>query len=533
MVGPKLDRYRIIESIGAGGMGEVYLARDERLERNVALKVLPSGILSDENARKRFRKEALTLSQLNHPNIATVFDFDSQDGVDFLVMEYVPGQTLDDRLNEGPLSEKEIALLGGQLVDGLAAAHSQNVVHRDLKPANLRVTPEGRLKILDFGLAKLVRPVSESLMSLTMEGGISGTLPYMAPEQLREEPVDGRTDLHAAGAVLYEFATGERPFQATKHAALIYSILSMDPPPPRKVNSKVPRELETVILKALEKAPGDRYQTANELGEDLNRWSEGTGVLARSRRHRRWKMFVAPAVLLATVLVLALNPGGIRDTITGADKTGPSIAILPCVNISGNPDEEYFADGMTDDLINQLSGLGSFSRVISTTTMLSYKGKQKTPKEIAEELQVSMVLSARVRQEGGMIHLSTQLIDPKTDEVLWGEKYVRNTGDVYALQGEVSQEVARALDLPISQNELRFLQSEKTVSPDAYRALKRGQEARRTPGADGSWLNANLRAVGFFQEAVGVAEPPFVLPVGDYGIFHLRSSRKRRFITEN
>ena len=214
MIGQTLGHYRVLEQIGAGGMGLVFRAHDERLERDVALKVLPPGTLTDETARKRFRKEALTLSKLNHPNIETVFDFDTQDGMDFLVMEYIPGVTLDEKLAAAALPEKEVIRLGEQLAEGLEAAHAEGVIHRDLKPGNLRLTPVGRLKVLDFGLAKLLRPVSDiaHTESLSQTRGAAGTLPYMAPEQLRSEPADARSDIWAAGVVLYEMATGRRPF---------------------------------------------------------------------------------------------------------------------------------------------------------------------------------------------------------------------------------------------------------------------------------------------------------------------------------
>ncbi len=236
MIGRTLSHYSIVEKIGAGGMGEVYRAHDERLERDVALKVLPTGTLADEAARKRFRKEALALSKLNHPNIATVFDFDTQDGVDFLVMELVEGVTLSDKLAAGALSEREITRLGAQLAEGLTAAHEQRVVHRDLKPANLRVTPDRRLKILDFGLAKLLRPevasATATTESFTETQGVAGTLPYMAPEQLRGEQVDARTDIHALGAVLYEMATGQRAFPETQTGRLMDASCTRHPSPP-------------------------------------------------------------------------------------------------------------------------------------------------------------------------------------------------------------------------------------------------------------------------------------------------------------
>ena len=235
-VGLELGHYRIAEKIGAGGMGEVYRARDEHLARDVAIKVLPPGTLIDESARKHFRKEALILSQLNHPNVATIHDFDTLQAVDFLVMEYIPGITLSEKVAAGPLPEKEVLRLGVQLAEGLAAAHEHGVVHRDLKPGNLRVTSDGRLKILDFGLAKLWHPVTASAAteSLSETQAMAGTLPYMAPEQLLGGEIDARTDIHAAGSVLYEMATGKRPFAEVEQAQLIGAILGRSPVPPHR-----------------------------------------------------------------------------------------------------------------------------------------------------------------------------------------------------------------------------------------------------------------------------------------------------------
>ncbi len=256
--GQKLSHYRLIEKIGEGGMGVVHLAHDTRLQRDVALKVLPAGLLSDETVRGRFRREARALSKLNHPNIATVHDFDTQAGVDFLVMEYIRGVTLNDKLSAGALPEETVVHLGTQLAEGLAAAHDEGVMHRDVKPGNLRVTPDGRLKILDFGLAKLLQPVDPSATTaVTMTGtqGIVGTPMYMSPEQFRGEEVDARTDIFATGIVLYEMATGQRPFEAKSAMALVADIQHKTPTPPNQVNPSISPRLEEVILKCLEKQP--------------------------------------------------------------------------------------------------------------------------------------------------------------------------------------------------------------------------------------------------------------------------------------
>ena len=324
MIGKSISHYRVTAKLGAGGMGEVYRAHDERLERDVALKVLPAGTLADETARKRFRKEALALSKLNHPNIATIYDFDTQDGVDFLVMEYVEGTTLAEKLAGRALPEKEVARLGTQMAAALEEAHEQGVIHRDLKPGNVMVTPKGQAKVLDFGLAKLVRPVSETAVtgSLTETPAAAGTFPYMAPEQLRGETVDARTDLHALGVLLYEMATGQRPFPEARGPRLIDAILNTAPVPPSRFQPRLSTELERIILKCLEKDPENRYQSAQEIGVDLRRLGSSTSVSAvrepiASRIPWRRAVLASLSVVAFLAVLFALNVGGWRDRPEG------------------------------------------------------------------------------------------------------------------------------------------------------------------------------------------------------------------------
>ena len=311
MIGKTVRHFRIEAKLGAGGMGEVYRARDERLDRDVAVKVLPADAFTDETARKRFRKEALALSKLNHPNIATVHDFDTQDGVDFLVMEYVRGTTLSERVSKGALPEKEIARLGGQVADALEEAHEQGIIHRDLKPGNVMVTPKGQAKVLDFGIAKLMRAGGETTVdgTATETHGAPGTLPYMAPEQLLGEAVDARTDVYALGALLYQTATGERPFQGDLAARLMNAILHETPQTPRARNARVSPELERIILKCLEKEPENRYQSAREVEVDLRRLGSSPSAVAQTvpERTSQRNVMVAAMVLLG---ILLLSPVG-------------------------------------------------------------------------------------------------------------------------------------------------------------------------------------------------------------------------------
>jgi eukaryotic-like serine/threonine-protein kinase len=309
MIGKALGRYRILKKLGEGGMGQVYLANDERLQRNVALKVLPPGVLADETARKRFRRESLALSKLNHPNIETVYDFDTQDGIDFLVMEYVDGVTLRWMISTETLSEKEISRLAVQIAEGCVAAHEAGVIHCDLKPANIMVTSGGRIKILDFGLAKLAQPVlsTGSTNSSHTSQKAGGTLPYMAPEQLTGNSIDLRTDIYAFGNVMYEMATGRLPFQESISSALVADILARMPQPPGRLRPEVSSRLEEIILKCLEKDPENRYQSVKEILVDLRRSSSSPmAILPQAgkpdTRLRRMRIAVAVAAI-AVILV--------------------------------------------------------------------------------------------------------------------------------------------------------------------------------------------------------------------------------------
>ncbi len=483
MVGRTLGHYRLLEPIGSGGMGVVYRARDLRLERGVALKVLPEGTLGDEAARRRFRHEALALSQLNHPNIATVHDFDRQEGVDFLVLEHIEGETLDVRLGRGALAEREVAKLGAQLAAGLEAAHRQGVVHRDLKPGNLRVTPDGRLKILDFGLARLVRPLPDqtTLATLTDTQTIVGTLPYMAPEQLAGERADARSDLYSAGAVLYEMATGRRPFPQSGAPQLMYAIMNEAPEAPSAVYRGVSPGLESVILKALEKDPELRYQSARELRVDLERASapSATRDSRIGRRRKAWRARPAAAVLALGVVALAVSlwvfdPGGWRGRLTGGSEALSSLAVLPLSNLSGDPRQEYFADGMTDELITSLGKISALT-VIARSSIMEYKGRGRPLREIARALKVGAVLEGSVLRAGEQARVSVQLIAVATGRVVWSESYERSLRDVIALQSEVALAIAREIQVKLTPQEQSQLSVSRPVDPEAHEAYLRGR----------------------------------------------------------
>ena len=456
LVGQTLGHYRIAEKVGAGGMGEVYRARDEHLDRDVAIKVLPPGTLSDESARKRFHKEALALSKLNHPNIATIHDFDTQLGVDFLVMEYIPGITLSEKLVSQPLPEKEIVSLGMQLAEGLSAAHEHGVVHRDLKPGNLRLTDDGRLKILDFGLAKLRLPVTATAAteSLSEPQAMAGTLPYMAPEQLLGEELDARTDIHAVGTVLYEMATGQQPFAQVERSQLIGAILHKPPPSLGALNARLSPELERIIGKCLEKEPENRYQSAKELAVDLRR-------LARSRdsghitgeasavpqfrvvvRHKA--IFATIAVIVILLLLVAAFWLAGRKSIPEASQIPPSIAVLPFVDLSPEKDQEYFSDGLAEELLNSLAKIQGL-HVAARTSAFQFKGKNQDLRVIGQKLNVATVLEGSVRKQGERVRITAQLIQVSDGFHLWSEAYDRNLTDIFAVQEDIANAVAGSL----------------------------------------------------------------------------------------
>lgn len=482
-IGQILDHYRIIEEIGSGGMGVVYRAHDEHLVREVAIKVLPLGTLADDSSRRRFRNEALTLSRLNHPNIATIYDFDTQRGLDFLVMEYISGVTLSDKLAQGSLPERQVIALGTQLADGLSAAHDHGVVHRDLKPGNLRLNNEGRLKILDFGLAKLRLSAAATVASETLSEAhaMEGTLPYMAPEQVVGAEVDVRTDIHAAGAVLYEMATGQRAFPTKDRANLTSAILRSTPRPVSSVNPRLSPELSRIIGKCLEKEPENRYQMAVELGIDLRRFersSEGSSSTSdeATKSHPRLSSTgrTGLAVAIAAIVVLGAVAGvvwrkwGYKNS---APMTTASIAVLPFADLSPSHDQEYFSDGLTEEILNTLAKIPNL-KVVGRTSSFQFKGKNEDLRVIGQKLNVSNVLEGSVRKDGGHVRVTVQLIKTNDGYHLWSDTYDRNVSDVFALQDSIAAAVTAALQLQLNAEQTGSLQQQvEEPKPEAFQAF--------------------------------------------------------------
>jgi eukaryotic-like serine/threonine-protein kinase len=486
MIGQALSRYVIREQIGAGGMGIVYRAHDEQLDRDVALKVLPRGALADEAARKRFRREALALAKLNHPNIETVFDFGTDNGIDFLVTEYIPGVTLDAKLAGGALPEKQVLSLGTQLAEGLDTAHSQNIVHRDLKPGNLRLTPDNRLKILDFGLARLVYPISHTAVTTTAEQtkGPMGTLPYMAPEQLRCEKDDTRSDIWAVGAVLYECATGSRPFPDTPATRLIDSILRQQPRPPSAVNRHISPALENIVLKCLEKDVENRYQSVRELLIDLRRLSTGisANVVLRGPDHLRRQsiLVVVVAVLAILILLIAWH----ERWFPGSSARIESLAVLPLENLSHDPEQDYLADGMTEALITDLGQIRGVRRVISRTSVMRYKTDRQPLREISRQLNVDAIVEGSVLRSGDTVEVTARLLNASTDTQLWSKSYQRELRDLLTLQRELAFTIANEIKVKLTPQDQERLKTPYPVDPAA-------QEA---------YLKANYLNIGTYEQ---------------------------------
>jgi len=490
MIGRTIAHYRIAARIGEGGMGVVYRARDERLERDVAFKVLSPGLLADEGARRRFRKEALALSTLNHPNIQTVHDFDTQDDVDFLVTEYVDGVTLSDRVAAGVLPEKDVLRLGTQLAEGLAAAHMQAIIHRDLKPENLRVTPQGRLKILDFGLAYRAQATNHGATTRSVGDahGLAGTLPYMAPEQLRGETVDARTDLFATGCVLYELSTGRRAFAEEVAPRLTDAILHQAPVTPRALNPGMSAELERIVLKCLEKDPDQRYQSATELAVDLRRLETGrvgpAMAPAQPRRwQRRWVMWTG-ALVAVVLLAVGVMVGGGRWW-NGSGRPIQSLAVLPLENLMGDPEQEHFVAGMHESLIAELGQIRALA-VISRRSVMRYRITDKSLPEIARELNVDALVEGSVFRAGDSVRVHVQLISPSpVERQLWSRTYDGDLRNVLVLQKRIAGSITEQIRATITPHEAVRLAAARVVNPAAYDAWLKGwfQYTRLSPAS--------------------------------------------------
>ena len=509
--GTRLGPYEILSPLGAGGMGEVYRARDTRLGREVAIKVLPESFSRDADRLRRFEQEARAVSALNHPNILTLHDVGESGGAPYVVAELLEGETLRQRLLAGPLGARKAIEYGVQVAHGLAAAHEKGIAHRDLKPENIFVTADGRVKILDFALAKLTQTegAEAPLTSAPTSGGgtqpgvVMGSVGYMAPEQVRGRPADHRSDLFAFGAVLYEMLTGDRAFRGGSAVESMNAILTNDPPDPSRARSDVSpaRDLETIVAKALKKNPAERFQSARDLGFAL---TETSGALSGPRPvevrqpRARTAAIVAGVVLLVLAVLFTANVGGLRNRLSRASSSVgiKSLAVLPLQNLSRDPEQEYFADGMTVELITDLAQIRSL-RVISRTSIMGYKGTTKPLPQIGRELGVDGILEGSVQRAGNRVKITAQLIEAKSDRHLWAKSYERDLAEVLSLQSEVARSVAGEVQAALTPQEQARLEGKRLVDPEVYELYLKGRE-RFSMGVE-----KDLReAIALFEQAI-------------------------------
>jgi len=504
MIGTTLGRYRITAKLGEGGMGVVLLAEDSELGREVALKVLPPEMADDPERLERFRREAKTVAALNHPNIVTIHSIEESGNTRFLTMERVDGDSLDRALPPGGLPLSKVFDIAVPLADALATAHAQGIVHRDLKPANIMLTRDGRVKILDFGLAKLTEAGGESaelaseMATLTGEGTVMGTAPYMSPEQLEGRPLDHRSDIFSLGIVLYEFVTGRRPFSGNTSAALLSSILRDTPEPVTELDPDLPRHLARIIQHCLEKDPEARYQSAKDVRNELKSLrrevesgqvttGSGPATVARPRKRTHPGLWAAAGAAGVVILIAGwwvgwgsgsnssqATVGSGRAATAAANEETPSVAVLPFANMSADPDNEYFTDGLTEELISALAKVDGL-QIPARTTAFSLKNTDLGVQEVGRQLGVTNVLEGSVRTSGNRIRISAQLVKVEDGFNLWSETYDRELEDVFAIQDEIASNIVEALQLTLSPRYQRAVAAGQNADIHAYDFYLRGR----------------------------------------------------------
>src|SRR6267142_6251065 len=506
MIGKTISHYRILEKVGGGGMGVVYEAEDLKLHRHVALKFLPAEMENDPAARERFQREAFAASALNHPNICTIYEIDEANGQHFIAMELLQGQTLKHLVIGKPVAIEEVLEWGAEVIDALDAAHAKGIVHRDIKPA----------KVLDFGLAKVARKESTaagvgasqlptaSEQDLTSPGTSLGTVAYMSPEQVRGEELDARTDLFSFGLVLYEMATGRLAFPGNTSGVIFHAILSQAPISPLRLNPDIPPKLEEIISKALEKDRKLRYQNAADLRTDLARLKRDTGTgrsgvgasASEAPVGPLWRSRAAIGISAVALIALLAAAGWFYRLRAGGGETIDSLAVLPFVNASADPNTEYLSDGITESLINSLSQLPHL-KVMSRDSAFMYKGKDTDARAVGQALGVRAVFKGRVMQRGDDLEISAELVDARDNSHIWGQQYSRKSADIFALQGELAKEMTSTLRMRLTGEEEKRMAKSYTVNPEAYQDYLKGRYWWNRSSEEGY-----RKGIEYFQQAI-------------------------------